>query len=46
MKDYYKHIEHILRKLIEHYLYDKSLKYIIEKFILKFYKYIVEKKKI
>ena len=46
MKDYHKHVKDILRKLIKYYLYAKSLKYIIEKFILKFCKHVVKEKKI
>ena len=46
IKDYHKYIKDILRKLIKHYLYTKSLKCMIEKFILKFCKHVVKKKKI
>ena len=46
IKDYYKYIKDVLRKFIEHCLYAKSLKYMIKKFTLEFYKHVVEKRKI
>ena len=45
MKDYYKHVEDVLKKFIKHYLYTKSLKYMIKKLILKFCEHVVKKKK-
>ena len=46
IKKHYKHIENVLKKLVEHYLYVKSLKCMIERFTLKFCEHVVEERNI
>ena len=46
MNKHWKHVEDVLKKLAEHHLYVKLFKCMIDKFTLKFYEHVVEKRNI
>ena len=46
MNKHWKHVEDVLKKLVEHHLYAKLSKYMIGKFTLKFCEHVVEEKNI